>query len=242
MPRFLVLQGALTTFRRPAFWIFLASGPIIYFTDDFFYWLNETYFYLVILFLILYYLVLIAFFLIKLLKGKQFHRLIFLNLLFFTIVLASNIPDYISGLGFRWYIHLESKYVKDHCHPVHFNQDGKTYRLGLCDLKIDKDGQSNFTFLYDTSGDAAMDIDTQTKSGRRDRKEWVSAIRQIFNDDPNETFEIADFWVYHIDGDFYFVNFDDADAEGFIREYGLPPENPKNPYPSIFYPEPDQKK
>ncbi len=132
--------------------------------------------------------------------------------------------------------------MQDHCHPVHFNQDGKNYLFGLCDLKIDKDGQSNFTFLYDASGDAAIDIDTQTQSGRRDRKEWVSAIRKIFSDDPNETFEIADFWVYHIVGDFYFVNFDDADAEGFIREYGLPPENPKNPYPSIFYPEPDQKK
>ncbi len=88
--------------------------------------------------------------------------------------------------------------MKQHCHPIPFKQDGKTYLLGLCNLQIDSDGQSQFSYIYDTSGDAAKATDFQNKTGRKDRIKLVNAIRSIFNDDPNEQFEFANFFLPHI--------------------------------------------
>lgn len=234
MQRFSVSLEILARFRHLGFWIFLASGPTVYFLDQFFDWLNETYWYETVFFVVCYFFVLIVFFLDRWLNRKQFHLVTFSAVVFFTLALETNLPHFVYILGFRWYIHPAASYVKNHCHPIQFQQDKKTYLLGLCDLKIDETGQSNFIFLYDTSGDAAQDNDFQGQSGRRDRKEWVAAIRRIFNDDPNEIFEIADFYTIHIYGDFYWAAFDEASTEGFTKEYGPPPYNPRNLYENMF--------
>lgn len=62
---------------------------------------------------------------------------------------------------------------------------------------------------------------------------FVSVVRKYFNDNPNEQFESADFSAKRFYQNFFDISFDDADAEGFYRDFGKPPENQKNPYPPM---------
>jgi len=116
--------------------------------------------------------------------------------------------------GFAAYISPEPKFIRDHCGPISFVQDGKTYALGVCDLSPDDD----FTWIYDTSGDIA----NYDRLSPGNRKLFAMTLRKYFNNDPNDPFEGADFTADRYYGDFYEIIFDDADAEGFSRDYGLP--------------------
>jgi hypothetical protein len=150
-------------------------------------------------------------------------------------IMAELLP-FVNWLGFQFCVYPMASYIKNHCNPVGFKQDGKTYFVGLCDMSIDpdSDGQIDFAFLYDTSGDILNDADAKALNHSLDRREWVNAIRAATNDDPNELFEFANFWTDRLYNSFYEVTFDDDQEQGFTKEYGPPPSNPKNPYPPMF--------
>lgn len=124
----------------------------------------------------------------------------------------------------------EAAYVKKHCNPMNFVQDGKTYTLGICDLVINHNGLVDFNLIYDTSGD----IGNFNNLSPTNQKTFAMAIRKSFNDDPNEDFEIADFTAPRYHRDFFWTDFDGSDTEGFRRAYGPPPKNSQSPYPFIF--------
>jgi hypothetical protein len=228
---------------RVLWWLFLVSSPLAFFVSGFFGWPDQANRSIACanFYALFYYIILISVFLYKLVAKKTFIFSIPIGLFSYAWLLYHGMFSALIGCGFGWYIHPEAVYVKQHCHPIPFKQDGKTYLLGLCNLQIDSDGQSQFSYIYDTSGDAANATDFQNKTGRKDRIEFVNAIRSIFNDDPNEQFEFANFSTTHIYSKFYFVAFDESDAAGFTLEYGIPPLNCKNSYRSFLYAAPDLK-
>jgi len=153
-----------------------------------------------------------------------------------AVFIMAELAPFVSWLGFEFCVYPMASYIKNHCNPVGFKQDGKTYFVGLCDLHVypDNGGQLDFAFFYDTSGDIMNDEDAKAVNHSRDRREWVNAIRAATEDNPNEPFEIADFSAEKLYYNFYEVSFEDQNAEGFTKEYGPPPSNPKNPYPPMF--------
>jgi len=158
-----------------------------------------------------------------------------------AVFIVAELLPFVNWLGFQFCVYPMASYIKNHCNPVGFKQDGKTYFVGLCDVHVDPDseGQLYFAFLYDTSGDILNDEDAKAVNHSLDRREWVNAIRAATKNNPNEPFEFADFSAENLDYNFYEVTFDDGeDAGGFTKEYGPPPFDPKNPYPSIFHADP----
>jgi hypothetical protein len=231
MPNVSPISKASKKLRYLAWWAVLLSGPTIYAVDCFFDWLHETYWGLTIVYLCFYFCVLIVFLVIQLYRKSEPHLVTFLFLIFFTVALTTNIRAFISAVGFRWSVYPEKTFITEHCHLVHFTQDGKLESLGFCDLKLDDSGQiDSFSVFYDTSGDVADDYDIETDKHKPDRKEWVDAIRELFNDDPNEQFENLAFQAYPICDHFYTLYFNLPAVVGFTAEYGPPPPNPKNKY------------
>jgi len=126
-----------------------------------------------------------------------------------------------------------SRYVTQDCHPIAFQQAGRPYRFGVCDLILDPNGQMNFEgeIVYDTSGDTARYSETAS----RYPKAYVDAVRKFFHNDPNEAFDVADFQATPIFGSFYLVNFLPEDAAGFTADYGPPPSDKMNIFKPMFY-------
>jgi hypothetical protein len=143
------------------------------------------------------------------------------------MLLYTSVGDWVNDVGFAYYIYPKDRFLQTHCHPIEFRQDGKTYRLGLCNLSFTADGQSGFDFVYDTSGDVNRFHDLS----QGEKLDFVHAVRAFVHDDPNEIFEISDFHSTSLCCDFYDLYFDDTDSEGFEPVYGPPPNNPQNPYP-----------
>jgi hypothetical protein len=144
----------------------------------------------------------------------------------------SPLVDILETKSFADYIKPEPAYVQKHCAPINFVQDGKTYSFGVCDLIMDNSGQmSDFSFIYDSSGDVG-NYDDLSKD---DKIIFRDTVRKYFSDNPNEQFENAYFIATRYYQNFYYVSFDAADAEGFVRDFGRPPENSKNPYPPMFW-------
>ncbi len=144
----------------------------------------------------------------------------------------SPLPDALQLEGFADFIRPESAYVQKHCPPINFVQDGKTYSFGICDLVMDSSGQiDDFSFVYDTS----HDVGNYARLSGTDKIVFINVVRKYFSDDPNEQFENADFTATRYYHDFFEIVFDDANAEGFVRDFGMPPENPKNPYPPMYW-------
>jgi hypothetical protein len=148
-----------------------------------------------------------------------------------AVMTFSPLGDILSVKSFADYIKPETVYVKKHCAPVDFVQDGKTYWFGACDLKLDNTGQvSDLTFYYDTSGD----LENYDSLPVKDKQVFVSVVRKYFRDDPNEPFEHAYYTTTRFYRDFFDINFADEDAGGFTSDFGMPPKDPKNPYAPIF--------
>ncbi len=147
-------------------------------------------------------------------------------------LIFSPLGDILTVKSFADHSKPEAAYVKKHCAPVDFVQDGKTYWFGACDLKLDATGQiADLTFYYDTSGDL-KNYDSLSKA---DKQIFAAAVREHFNDDPNEPFEHAYFTAIHFYRNFYDIDFIDEDAGGFTSDFGPPPENSKNPYSPLFW-------
>lgn len=147
------------------------------------------------------------------------------------LLINSSVGYWVSDAGFLYYIYPRAAYVRSHCQPMDFAQDGKTYQLGMCNLSIDKTGQIDFDFVYDTSGDTGR----FDKLNGTDRRVFVNTVRKYFNNDPNEAFEVTNFTSACYGGDFYQLGFDDGDSGGFEPVYGRVPADPKNPYPRMFW-------
>lgn len=225
--------------RKPVWMGFLLSNEALWIVLSFFNWPYsepDDVLYAYIAYFVLTVLVL----LVRLCRdplGQIVPLLIFILVSFFTAVAL----PFVNLLGFEYCMYPEKRFIRNHCRPVSFEQDKKTYFVGLCDVRVypDSRGQLDFAFLYDTSGDVLNDEYAKYANHALDRREWVDAIRKGLNDNPNEPFEFTDFSAYWIDHDFYKVTFDpDANALGFTEEYGPPPYNPKNPYHSIFHADP----
>ncbi len=148
-----------------------------------------------------------------------------------AVIIFSSLGDFLFAKSFADYIKPEAAYVRKHCAPMDFVQDDMEYVFGICGLKLDGDGQmTDFDFIYDTSGD----VENYASLPRNDKLIFVAAVRKYLNDDPNDAFEIADFTTTRFYRSFFYVAFDEANAEGFTRDFGMPPRNLKNPYPPIF--------
>lgn len=160
-------------------------------------------------------------------------RKMFLPALIFILdysLVFSPLYDILNIEGFSAFINPEAAYVQKHCAPMDFVQDGKVYSLGICNLQMDSSGQiDDFSYIYDTS----RDIINYNNLTKNNKIIFVNTVRKYFNDNPNEQFESADFTATQYYQNFFDVNFDDANAEGFYRDYGKPPENTKNPYPPM---------
>jgi len=139
------------------------------------------------------------------------------------------------GLGFAIAVYPQDDYLRQHCHLVRFIQDGKPFRVGLCDLVfVDSSGQTDFSLIYDESGDIRNDETLKETNHTPDRREWVNAVREIVHNDPNQLFEISSFFSDQVYGDFYTVGFSNSNDSGFTREYGPPPTDPKNLFKPAF--------
>lgn len=133
---------------------------------------------------------------------------------------------------FAYFINPEAAYVQKHCSPIDFTQDGKKYLFGVCDLVMDSSGQTDdFSFVYDTSGD----VGNYYTLSKNEKMIFVNVVRKYFDDDPNEQFENADFTATDYYKNFFEIDFDAANAEGFVRDFGRPPQNPRNPYPPMYW-------
>jgi len=153
-----------------------------------------------------------------------------------AILLAPLVMIMLSGplkdAALALYIWPEASFVKKHCAPIKFVQDGRSYKFGVCDMKMDSTGQiADFSFVYDTSGD----IGKFGQLSKNDEIAFIDVVRQFFRDDPNEQFENADFTASSYGSDFYAISFQDANAEGFVKIVGVPPANRNNPYPPMFW-------
>jgi len=225
---------------RKTIWIgFLLSGTVVYAIDLFVVWADGTVFADdstaddIIGFEAIYFLSLACLLIWRLFVNRRaaIKPLLALTL---TGAVIYFLTAPIQKIAFEYYIYPEQKFLSKHCHPIPFQQDGRTFYLGVCDVVFVDGGQNDFSFVYDTSGDVANDEDEKESTHRRDRIEWVNAMRRFFNDDPNEQFEIGAFYTREIYKNFYTVKFDDEFGEGFTLKYGPPPPNPKNPFPPIF--------
>jgi len=155
----------------------------------------------------------------------------FLFYIFSNLICFSPLWDFTSSLGFRFHIGPVDAYIQQHCHPESFEQDGKQYYIGFCDLDIDPTGEfSSPVVMYDTSGDVRNDYDLNTDAHVKDRREWVNAIRKYLHDDVNDDFELWPFHTTHLWGPLYEVWSDDSPGGGFSFEYGFPPYNKENRY------------
>ena len=167
---------------------------------------------------------------------RLLQNLLFKKFLVWFIFFLIFISEDAVRAGFAVAVYPEEKFLGQHCRLVTFTQDQKLFRLGMCNLSfVDQNGQTDFSLMYDESGDIRNDAKRKEHNHSLDRKEWVDAVRKIVNHDPNQLFEITSFYSERVFGDFYTVSFSDVLGSGFSKEYGPPPSDPQNHYKSLFW-------